>query len=851
MEKIKHIKAKDEKNQKNKEINKKHHHKRLSIDKMNSRFLNFIAKEKNQKNINKNKETKIKEINISNINDAKKNEFNYYQKSSHKKNSINVPISEMDKNYIKNKINAIDNTNEKSENKKDIKYQVVDYNIIINNNKTNVYFKENNSNLTFSKEINEKTNLNDSSKNNYINNKSQLLKDNINEQEDLIQNQKNIQKKNKKENNDILNNIKDINNINNNFQNNEIILSKKNTTKNSIQNENNSNSEEEEKEDEISNSKSSTNKNEIENNKNKYKDEKNDLINQKNNIAKENFRIKLDSYLSEYVDINLILETYPGGFNYLQNRLEYLNESCSEEEFNFIYNQKNLYKSQNAKELCRKGIPLKYFQKFTKKLLKLENCEENYTLKYSMIIKDLDTNYIGNYVPYYYGKKKIKLKEILSTYYLNEEGLKQLKIIMWLISDLVPKIEYSPFFVKICSILLLFFDKEETFEIMRTLIEMNYDPNDIYKLRWHFRYSFEENKKLIESIKIFLENQSDNIKELFYIFRQKGLDPLLLINEFVESLFLDFLNFYGIFRFICLFLYEGVKSLYRVSYGILNYIYINNLDEIKSCQKNLLFELKKIIFNALDYNKIFRECFDIKLSRFNNGYIKNNFGEDIEELEIPFECASKYYKDNTNLNNNDLIQDKENKENDYISHYYLPSIEPKSNILTSKYIFKLWPKLPKIYKNCNLATIYSLSRKKINMRSIIELSSKYPTDYKILILVETEKEELFGIILPKMLKDTGVDTYIKIDKCYLINFKPEINIYKNINEKKCENMLCCNKKGLWFCKDDEGDLIFIDGTLTEGKTCKKNNYFGDVRLTKKNNFLIKDFEIILFVKNDI
>jgi len=47
---------------------------------------------------------------------------------------------------------------------------------------------------------------------------------------------------------------------------------------------------------------------------------------------------------------------------------------------------------------------------------------------------------------------------------------------------------------------------------MRTLIEMNYDPNDIYKLRWHFRYSFEENKKLIESIKIFLENQSDNIK---------------------------------------------------------------------------------------------------------------------------------------------------------------------------------------------------------------------------------------------------------------------------------------------------------------------------------------------------
>ena len=64
-------------------------------------------------------------------------------------------------------------------------------------------------------------------------------------------------------------------------------------------------------------------------------------------------------------------------------------------------------------------------------------------------------------------------------------------------------------------------------------------------------------------------------------------------------------------------------------------------------------------------------------------------------------------------------------------------------------------------------------------------------------------------------------------------------------------MLCCNKKGLWFCKEKEGDLIFIDGTLDEGKTCKNNTYFGNIILTKKRNFLIKDFEIIAFVPNNI
>ena len=150
---------------------------------------------------------------------------------------------------------------------------------------------------------------------------------------------------------------------------------------------------------------------------------------------------------------------------------------------------------------------------------------------------------------------------------------------MWLISDLVPKIEYSPFLVKICSILLVIFEKEEAFEAMRTLIDMNYDPRDIYKLRWHFRYSYAENQKLVESITYFLENQSDNIKELFKIFKKRGLDPLWLINDFVESLFLNFLNFYGILRFICIFLYEGVKALYRISYGILNYIYEKYLEE--------------------------------------------------------------------------------------------------------------------------------------------------------------------------------------------------------------------------------------------------------------------------------
>ena len=47
------------------------------------------------------------------------------------------------------------------------------------------------------------------------------------------------------------------------------------------------------------------------------------------------------------------------------------------------------------------------------------------------------------------------------------------------------------------------------------------------------------------------------------------------------------------------------------------------------------------------------------MSRFNNGYIKGDNGEDIDELEIPFECASKYYKNDNNAEESNTKKEKQ------------------------------------------------------------------------------------------------------------------------------------------------------------------------------------------------
>ena len=589
----------------------------------------------------------------------------------------------------------------------------------------------------------------------------------------------------------------------------------------------------------------------------KRKKEINDLEEkeQKESFAQEHFIKTYLSNLTPYIDYGRIFARLPGGYLFLQNKLIYLDLTCTEEEFTYIYNKKNFYKSKNAKELCRKGIPIKYMKIFFKKLLNLENFKENYNLKYSMIIKNIEPKYLGDYVPYFYGLDKKKLKEVLPVHYLNEEGINELKTIMWLISDLVPKIEYCPLLIKICSILLIFLDKEETYEAMRTLIEMNYNPSEIYKLRWHFRFSIMENEKLVESIRVFLLNESSNMKNLFDFFKENELDPHLLIKDFCEGLFLNYLNFYGMLRFICIFIYEGSKSLYRFTYGILNYIYEEKLEEIKNNKNDLIHQIRKIINKITDYKKIIQDSFNLKVTRANNGYIKNNSGEDIEELEKPFEAPSIYNTENDieSLNSkiiNKINEKEKEKKNYYLYEFYLPKIEPKSNILSTKEIIKLWSKLPNNMRHSDLVTIYSLSKKKINMKSIIELSKKYPQDYSILLIIETEQNELFGVILPQMLQETEENEYIQIDNCCLVNFRPKISIFKDVYSKGL-NMLCCNKKGLWFCKQEVGDLFYIDGTLSEGRTNKNNTYFGPVILTCKANFLIKDLEIIVFVENNI
>ena len=201
MEKINNNSKKVEKNKKKNEHNK-HNNKRLSVDKINSRFMNFIRKAKKPNNEQSMEDIKPIHINKS-IKDGEQTEIKI-NKKEFLKNTSNLSSSKIEKDYYKDIIGKLKLSKKDKNNKSNnIKYKVVDYNIIINNNKTNYYCKGNNINneLAFTQDKNEIKNNKEYYVNNDIENisgseKEFLSKNERKIDENKIYINKNIEQKN-------------------------------------------------------------------------------------------------------------------------------------------------------------------------------------------------------------------------------------------------------------------------------------------------------------------------------------------------------------------------------------------------------------------------------------------------------------------------------------------------------------------------------------------------------------------------------------------------------------------------------------------------------------------------------
>ena len=447
----------------------------------------------------------------------------------------------------------------------------------------------------------------------------------------------------------------------------------------------------------------------------------------------------------------------------------------------------DLFESKNVRNTVRNGIPPKYMNKFILKLFNITKSDENLINNYKKILeislKGYKTEYLENYFPTFTSQKK--LEDVLPIHFLNKRGILALKEILWMIYHLYPHIEFCPLIIQLLSLILVFCNKYEALEIMSCIIcyNINYDKNEIYKIRWHFRLNYSDNIKIITSISECLREVSyKSGKELYNHLTHIHFRPEILYEDLCFGFFYKYFNFFGMIRFLPFYLHEGIKSVYRLIYAI-EKLTKDELLLIKS-PDNIISRCRELC-NSLDNIKdLFEISYTLSINRNNNKFSEQN---------------------EVSLNNKNIS---------YKYQFCLPSINKKSMILNEYQIIHLWEIFP-IYFKTNNADVCPFTP---SQSSIMDIIKKFNNEEsKFIVLIKTTMNEIFGFSFVDKFCETSFNQ-IKLNKGFLFTIEPEIKIYHYNPDNHSDTLDINNEYILIGDESSESVALKISGDLSIGET---------------------------------
>ena len=512
---------------------------------------------------------------------------------------------------------------------------------------------------------------------------------------------------------------------------------------------------------------------------------------------------------SKNVDINKIISHLPS-LKYFLEECKKLETFCTEKFFQNILSKPNLFESQNAKNLCRNGIPPNYIHDFILKLFNISNInEKNYEENFDLTFKNHNPKNCEDFVPYFTGFKT--LNESLPVNFLNEKGINELKEILWMINNNYFGIEHSPIIIKILSLILLFCNKYEAYEIIMKLIENDYNLKETYKIRWHLRFKFNDNLKIITSISESLKDITSIGNKYYDFFNKINFNIEKFYEDIIYGFYLEYLNFYGIIRLFPFFLFEGIKSLYRLTYAFEKVLKEKVLQIYYS--KNILDVIKKLGNEYENIQNLFEISYTLKLTRNNNKY---DFQESPEE---------------------DLYKNKRNQ-------YYLPKFDIQSNILDDYEIIHLWEKLPMQIKIKDAKLIYNTNKNGYNLLNIMGLNDNYSNcNNYILFIICTNSNEKFGFFMEGLLNFTN-RKFLNSPGAILFKLNPKIEIYELLEEDG--PVIYVDSECLMFGNGKNGPAIRFDNNLNKGVSAANGCFKNPVLVENKNGeFIIQTVEIYM------
>lgn len=497
-------------------------------------------------------------------------------------------------------------------------------------------------------------------------------------------------------------------------------------------------------------------------------------------------------------------------------------KGCSEKQFKHVMTKKDFLESKNVKELCRNGIPFNYFRDVVLKMFNAQTeTKENYDLKLAKVFKGRDITKVGDYCPFYTGLST--LSESLPINFINSDGVSSVKQIQWMLNSVIPTIEFTPTLIRLNSILHILLQPFEVYFVLRNLLNLNYNIKETHKIRWHMRFTYEDNNRLISSIlESFKEISAISGKGCIDHLESIGFKPSLLVEDIIYNLFMGYLRIEGVYRLIGFYLREGVKALYRMIFALLKTLNSSILDIISP---DLVIEsVRKLAQEIPDYSKLFDLAYSFNITRNNNKY-------DFQDREESDEYLNKR------------------------SSYYLPNyvmFEKAQRILSEQNLILLWSKLPLELKIRDCHMIFSSSVDGFSLKSIYHAGTKLiqknmnnPSDYVTLFLIETQNNEVFGGLMSKLIFPTG-NSAERPEKSLLIRFEPNFNIFEPVPNTQ-ETVLMDNNSFL-FGIGDTGASIRLDSELSHGFSNFSTSFNSPVLTNESNGeYFVKQVEVYVLL----
>jgi hypothetical protein len=544
-----------------------------------------------------------------------------------------------------------------------------------------------------------------------------------------------------------------------------------------------------------------------------------------------------------YLDIEKLEKKIPH-YRYLNDELHKIETNSNESTIKHVMSKKVLLNSKNAKQLCRDGIPLRNMKTILLKMFNAVPAKDEFDNRRAEVLKGRQFSEVGGQVPTFCDKS---LEETLPFHYLNEQGVQALKELLWVLNGVVPKMEYCPCLVSIASILLLFMSKEDAYALLRNIIESDLITGSLSNLRWHFRYSLDENIRLYLSIvNSIMENSKSTVINQFKLIENYGLPKVRLIQDMADKFFLDYVNFIGIIKFLPYFLYEGVSGIYRFAYGIIAICPFKLVKETKQEDRQNNFSMSLLedqLTLTFDYDKrpeeeVFKLYKDVT-NKLENWYF---FLDSATEWDL----TSR----NNGFTSQKIPSEMKNLFPEVTKSKYVPALFPESKILTKDILPKLWAEIPPDVKYSDGQLLLDkASSPDGDLNALYNICEKMDDRAMILFVIKTKNGEIFGGIMDQGIKLYEDGRYRTPISAYLFSAEPKVQVWKPKDRMHSE-MVCFEAGAFRFGNGEDGPAITLESDLKVGWTQRNNTVFGNnVDLLKDyandGEFIIDNLEIYI------